>query len=207
MSISIGIVDYGLSNLACVRSAVERLGYEAVVGSTPKLIKDADKVILPGVGAYRDAMQNLNQLDLMNVLIDEVIDNGKPFLGICLGAQLLAKDSDEFGGCEGLGWIDAHVRKLEPGKTGLRVPHTGWDDVEQLTQSILFDGLDKGALFYYTHSHGIFCEDDRVIAGTCDYGQKIVSVVQYGNIFATQFHPEKSQKDGLKLLDNFLRLS
>ena len=203
----VGIVDYGLSNLTCVRSAIERLGYDVVVGNKQNIIENADKIILPGVGAYRDAMQNLNDLNLVNVLNNEVRDNGKPFLGICLGAQLIAKDSDEFGGCHGLGWVDAYVRKLESGSEELRVPHTGWDEVEQVGQSILFDGIKMDALFYYIHSHGIFCDDANVAIGTCDYGKKIVSVIQYRNIYATQFHPEKSQKDGLKLLDNFLRLS
>lgn len=199
----IGIIDYGLSNLACVQAAVGRLGFETLVGGTPDVVERATKIILPGVGAFGDAMRNMRDRDLVSALNHQVNERGKPFLGICLGAQLVAKGSDEFGEHEGLGWIDAHVRRLSS-LEGLRVPHTGWDDLEQVGSCTLFEGIPGNALFYYTHSHGIFCEDDEVVAGICNYGQRIVSVLQKGNIFATQFHPEKSQRFGLLLLQNFL---
>ena len=106
--------------------------------------------------------------------------------------------------CKGLGWINAHVKKLDSGSKNLRVPHTGWDDVNQLKQCVLFNDLSNEPVFYYTHSHGIFCGDESVVVATCDYGENIVSVIHSDNIYATQFHPEKSQQDGLKLLENFL---
>ena len=204
MSNMIGIVDYGLSNLTCVAAAVERVGFNAVVGKDSDLVRRADKIILPGVGAFGDAMANLRDYGLIEPLNEIVVGEGKPFLGICLGAQLVARESDEFGRHEGLGWIDAVVRRIEPGSDGLRVPHTGWDDVRRVRDCVLFDGIPDDALFYYTHSHGIYCEDGATVVGVCDYGQTITAAIQRGNIYATQFHPEKSQKHGLSLLENFL---
>ena len=204
MSNMIGIVDYGLSNLTCVAAAVERVGFDAGVGKDPDLVRRADKIILPGVGAVGDAMKNLRDYGLIEPLNEAVATQGKPFLGICLGAQLVARESDEFGRHAGLGWIDATVRRIEPDENGLRVPHTGWDDVDRVKACVLFDDIPDDALFYYTHSHGIYCVDEDAIVGVCEYGQAITAAVQQGNIYATQFHPEKSQKHGLTLLENFL---
>ncbi len=201
----VGIVDYGLSNLTCVRAAVERLGHEAFVGSTPDVVERSDKVILPGVGAFGDAIANLRNSGMADALDRQVRDGGKPFLGICLGAQLVCRDSDEHGHYEGLGWADAHVRRLAPGAAPLRVPHTGWDDVKRIGDTPLFTGVPIEGLFYYTHSHAIYPEDDAIVLGTCEYGTPFAAALHIGeNIYATQFHPEKSQKHGLALLGNFL---
>ena len=204
MTTRIAIVDYGLSNLACVKAAVEHVGFDALVGGTPDVIEKADKVILPGVGAFGDAMRNLRERDLDKALNEYVLKGGKPFLGICLGAQLIVRDSDEFGEHVGLDWINAHVRKLDSSSLNLRVPHTGWDDIEQKKHCVLAENIPQDALFYFTHSHGIFCDNDEFVVGVCNYGQSIAVMLQKDNIFATQFHPEKSQRYGLILLENFL---
>ncbi len=201
----VGIVDYGLSNLTCVRAAVERLGHNAEVGRTPDVVEKADKVILPGVGAFGDAVANLRDSGVAEALDKQVRDDGKPFLGICLGAQLICRDSDEHGHHKGLGWADAHVRRLAPSDESLRVPHTGWDDVGPIGNAPLFTNVPEGGLFYFTHSHAIYPEDETIVLGTCNYGSSFAAALRVDdNIYATQFHPEKSQKHGLTVLSNFL---
>ena len=202
---NVAVVDYGLSNLTCVRAAIDRLGHDSTVAARPEDLDGADRIVLPGVGAFGDAMANLNAAGMVEALNEAVHRKGTPFLGICLGAQLICKDSDEYGTHEGLGWADAHVRKLEPGAAALRVPHTGWDDVAAQGDSELFAGVPDDALFYYTHSHAIHANDKDIVRGTCDYGTNFAAVLRVGeNIHATQFHPEKSQKYGLAMLGNFL---
>ena len=199
------IIDYKLSNLNGVKSAINYLGFEALITNNHEHIIKSSKIILPGVGAFPDAMQNLENLNLVNVLNDVVIHNKKPFLGICLGAQLICKESDEFGKNKGLGWIDATVKKIEINNLNLRLPHTGWDEVVNIKRSHLMNGInEKNNLFYYNHSHAIFSVNDEDVAAYCEYGKKFASIIEKENIFATQFHPEKSQKNGLKLLKNFL---
>lgn len=202
---NVAVVDYGLSNLTCVRAAIDRLGHDSTVAARPEDLDGADRIVLPGVGAFGDAMANLNAAGMVEALNEAVHKKGTPFLGICLGAQLICRDSDEYGTHEGLGWADAHVRKLEPGAAALRVPHTGWDDVEAQGESELFADVPDDALFYYTHSHAIHANDKDIVRGTCDYGTNFAAVLRVGeNIHATQFHPEKSQKFGLAMLGNFL---
>ena len=201
---SVAIVDYGLGNLRSVAGAVERLGFEPVITADTQEIAAADRLILPGVGAFGDGMDGLRARGLVDVLSREVCDKGKPILGICLGFQLVAKASEEFGRHEGLGWLDATVVRLSPSDPHLRVPHVGWDDVERAAPSLLFDGVPEDALFYFTHSYCMQMADDSVVIGRCDYGGPFTAAVQSGNIFATQFHPEKSQQHGLTLLRNFL---
>jgi len=199
------IIDYGLSNVTCVCSAVEHLGYRCNITTVPEGLDGADKIILPGVGAFGDAIGNLHQMGMVDALNEAVCDRGKSFLGICLGAQLVCKDSDEHGDHKGLGWADAHVRRIEPGEMNLRVPHTGWDDVTLVGNSKLFEGIPQNALFYFTHSHAIYEEDQSIRRGTCKYGTSFAAALQVNdNIHATQFHPEKSQKYGLAVLANFL---
>ena len=201
----IGVIDYGMSNLTCVVAAIERLGYSVTTSQDPAIVAASDKIILPGVGAFGDAMASLNKLGFSGALNEHVRDGGKPFLGICLGAQLICKNSDEHGECDGLGWANAVVREIQRVPTTLRVPHTGWDSVEGMASIPLFSDIPKDALFYYTHSHAIFPHDESMVVGTCSYGSPFASALSIGdNIFATQFHPEKSQKWGLALLDNFL---
>jgi glutamine amidotransferase len=201
-----GIVDYGLGNLRSVAGAVRRLGHEPLVSSDADELAGADKLILPGVGAFGDGMQNLRDRGLVEVLDRLVRGEGKLILGICLGAQLLARDSEEFGFHEGLGWIDASVRRIDPSAAGLRVPHVGWNELHREGESVLFNGLSEEPLFYFVHSFHIEPDQPGLVKGTCEYGTRLAAVVERDNIYGTQFHPEKSQQDGLALLGNFLDL-
>jgi imidazole glycerol-phosphate synthase subunit HisH len=200
----IGIIDYGLGNLTSVAGAVEKVGFKPVITSDPSDLARMDKLILPGVGAFGDGMANLKSRSLVEPLGDLVLAGNKPILGICLGFQLIAQSSDEFGSHEGLGWIDAAVTRLEPGDNTLRIPHVGWNEVHQVGASILFDDVPNDGLFYYVHSHRMETTIKDLVIGECDYGERFISVIQAGNIYATQFHPEKSQLHGLTLLKNFL---
>ena len=198
----IAIVDYGLGNLRSVAGAVERLGYEALVTHEPGELERADKLILPGVGAFGDGMRNLRGRGLIEPLNRLVVRERKPVLGLCLGMQLLARESEEFGRHKGLAWIDGVVRRLEPG-AGLRVPHVGWNELCQTGDSILFRELEDRALFYYVHSFQLE-PDPGLVKGETEYGGRVAAVVEDGNVYGTQFHPEKSQLAGLTLLGNFL---
>lgn len=203
MSRTAGIVDYGLGNLRSVAGAVERLGWTPVVTADADELSRCDKLLLPGVGAFGDGMRNLREHDLVEPLTRMVTEERKPVLGLCLGAQLLVSESEEFGSHAGLGWIEGRVGRIEPGQ-GIRVPHVGWNELRQVGESILFDGVDDGALFYYVHSYVIEPADGAVVKGETDYGRALTAVIEHGNVYGTQFHPEKSQLDGLTLLGNFL---
>lgn len=201
----IGIVDYGLGNLTSVAGAVSKLGFDSTVTSDAAVLAAADKLILPGVGAFPDGMANLAERGLIDVLNDLVIGQRKPILGICLGFQLLGTSSEEFGHTAGLGWIDAPVTRLAPNDASLRVPHVGWNDLTQTAPDcILFDGIEDGSLFYFVHTFRMEAPPDGSQIGTCDYGGAFTAAVQKGGVFGTQFHPEKSQQAGLTLLQNFL---
>jgi glutamine amidotransferase len=198
------VIDYGLGNIHSVIGAVEKLGHKAVSSSRIEDMEKADKLILPGVGAFSDGMANLKKLGLIEPLTKIVVEGKKPILGICLGCQLMCKESFEFGHHQGLGWIDASVIKLEPNKKDLRIPHVGWDELKQAKQSLLFEGIPEDALFYYTHSFHAKCHNQNLVIGECNYGGIFTAAFQDKNIFGTQFHPEKSQMHGLELLRNFL---
>ena len=201
----IGIVDYGLGNLTSVAGAVSKLGFEPHITSDADTLAASDKLILPGVGAFPDGMANLANRGLIDILGDLVIKQRKPILGICLGFQLLGLSSEEFGHTPGLGWIDAPVTRLKPTDTALRVPHVGWNDLTQTKPDcILFDGITDQSLFYFVHTFHMETPPDGSQVGTCDYGGAFTAAVQKGNVFGTQFHPEKSQQAGLTLLGNFL---
>lgn len=201
----IGIIDYGLGNLTSVAGAVDKLGFPAIITADPARLAEAEKLILPGVGAFGDGMRNLRERDLVAPLTDLVMRRRKPLLGICLGFQLMARSSEEFGAHEGLGWIDARIERLLPGEDSLRVPHVGWNELHRTGDDcILFDGVPEDALFYYVHSFRMAPANDNVIAGECDYGGRFTSAIQQGSLFGTQFHPEKSQRHGLTVLKNFL---
>ena len=204
MSADVAIVDYGLGNLRSVQGAVERLGKEAVVTSDPDELARAERLILPGVGAFGDGMRNLHERGLVEPLNRLVVDERRPVLGICLGAQLMARDSEEFGAHEGLGWIDASVRRIKPDDASLRVPHVGWNALVPVGDSRLFEGLPEEPLFYFVHSYHIACEGPDLVRGEVEYGGRMTAVFERDNVYGTQFHPEKSQLAGLTLLDNFL---
>lgn len=202
----VAIVDYGVGNLASVAAAVEKVGFSANVTSDPIAIKSADKLILPGVGAYGDGMKHLQERGLVEPLTAAVMELKTPILGICLGFQLIANSSEEFGEHQGLGWIDAEVVNLKPNDESLRVPHVGWNELYQTKPSPLFEGIEDETLFYYVHSFQLKPKSDDIVIGTCDYGGKFVAAVQQDNIYAVQFHPEKSQLGGLALVKNFLKM-
>jgi imidazole glycerol-phosphate synthase subunit HisH len=200
----IAIIDYGLGNLQSVAGAIERLGHTAVISNKIDEINSADKLILPGVGAFEDGMNNLKNLGLVGPLTRLVVEEKKPILGICLGCQLMAMESTEFGRHQGLQWIDAEVLRIEPEDKSIRVPHVGWDNMAQSKDDPIFSNVPQEALFYYTHSYYVKCKSDDNILGTCEYGNNFHAVVRKGNIYGTQFHPEKSQIHGLEILRNFI---
>ena len=200
------IIDYGVGNLASVSAAVDKVGYDCVVTSDPDAIKAADKLILPGVGAFGDGMKSLIDRGLVDVLNTTVLDARVPVLGICLGFELITNGSNEFGEHEGLGWIDADVVRMTPDDETLRLPHVGWNELYQTKPSPLFDDIEDETLFYYVHSYQLVPRTRDIVIGECDYGGRFVSAVQQDNIFAVQFHPEKSQLGGLALIKNFLKM-
>jgi glutamine amidotransferase len=198
----IAVIDYGMGNLHSVRHAFDLLGAEVVVTRDPATIRAAERVVLPGVGAFGECVKNLEAAGLRQVLEAVVLGEGKPFLGICLGLQVLAREGEEFGRHPGLGWLPGVVRRLDA--PGLRLPHVGWNEVLPQVEAPLFRGLGPAPCFYFVHSYCFQPEDPRLVAATCDYGGPFTAAVLWRNIFATQFHPEKSQEVGLRLLENFL---
>ncbi len=201
------IIDYKMGNLRSVQKAFEKVGCSAIVTDNYELIKKADKLVLPGVGAFKDGMKHLEELGLVELLNEEVLVNKKPFLGICLGMQLIAKRSYENGKTDGLGWIDAEVIKFDftNREKVLKVPHVGWNDVKYKNKNILFDNIVNESDFYFVHSYYFSTQED-IVSSTTDYGFYFVSSIQKDNIFAFQFHPEKSQVVGLKILENFVKI-
>lgn len=200
----ITIVDYQMGNLRSVQKAIEHAGGEAIVSSDPREIAAASKLILPGVGAFGDAMTELRRRDLI-APIQEFCDSGRPFLGICLGLQLLFERGFEHGEHEGLGIFAGDVVRFELPRS-FKVPHMGWNNVTKCKDSPLLDDIADGAHFYFVHSFYVRPEDRSVVALECDYGGPFCAMVQRDNVYATQFHPEKSQAEGLKLLHAFVGL-
>ncbi len=202
----IGILDYNMNNLTCVKSSIDYLGFKSKIVKYPKKIDDVDKIILPGVGAFGDAIKNLKNKGMIEALHDSVIIKKKPFLGICLGAQLVCKESDEHGQNFGFGWFDKKVEKLISKKT-FRVPHNGWNNITVNNKnSLLLKNINNDSLFYFNHSHAIDESSLDCVSASCNHVIKFAAVIEKNNIFAVQFHPEKSQKDGLTLIKNFLTM-
>jgi imidazole glycerol-phosphate synthase subunit HisH len=200
----IAIVDYGMGNLLSVYHAVEYAGQEARICSSPDDLESADRIILPGVGGFRDCILNLQNRGFIEILNKKVLLEHKPILGICLGMQAMARRSFEGGEHRGLGWFEADVIKIHPNDEGLRVPHIGWNDIHYRNDSPLFKGLPLHPDFYFVHSYYMKCDHSEDIEATFDYGGNFTAAARKKNIFATQFHPEKSQDYGLKVLDNFI---
>jgi glutamine amidotransferase len=202
---TVGIVDYGMGNLLSVLHAVEAVGGEPVVCRDPGALHSTDRIILPGVGAFRDCIRNLAARGFVEVLRHAVLVDHRPIMGICLGMHAMAAWSEEGGErCAGLGWIAARVVRLNPAQQGLRVPQIGWNDVAYARESPLFRGLPDQPEFYFVHSYHVVCDDEDVVEATCDHGEPVTAAIRWNNVFATQFHPEKSQDHGLRLLENFL---
>jgi glutamine amidotransferase len=202
----IAIVDYNMGNLASVKNAFAKLGKDTVVESNPEKFKEYDKLILPGVGAFGDAMQHLIERNMVDA-IREFAVSGKPILGICLGMQLLFESSEEFGKHEGLGIIKGHVSAFDSSKFSepLKVPHMGWNRMFT-TDHALFDGLDENHYLYFVHTFHVTCTKSEDIIGETDYGYKFTSAVAHNNVMGIQPHPEKSHENGLKILKNFIKL-
>ena len=205
----IAIIDYGMGNLRSVQKGFEAVGAEAIVTSDSKKILSARSVVLPGVGAFKACMDNLEKFDLIDT-VKQSVQRGKPFLGICLGLQLLFSQAEEFGSVSGLGILKGKVVgfKDEPNSGDpLKIPHMGWNNVEVKPSHPLFDSVPNQSYFYFVHSYYVVPEDRATVATTTNYGIEFVSGIHHENIHAFQFHPEKSQQLGLTVLKNFSRLS
>lgn len=198
------IIDYDAGNLRSVEKAMIALGEQPVITRDPEVLLSADKVILPGVGAFRDAMERLNQYGLPDV-IRQVVAKGTPLLGICLGLQLLFERSQEGEGTPGLGILKGECLRI-PETAGLKIPHMGWNSLSINPDSKLFRGIADGDYVYFVHSYYLKAEDERVVAASVEYGTHIHAAVETGNIYACQFHPEKSSGTGLQVLKNFIGL-
>jgi glutamine amidotransferase len=209
----IAVIDYGMGNLRSVQKSLEFVGAKVFVTHDPDLILNADSVVLPGVGSFKDCMSNLKELNLIDP-IRKFIDGGKPFLGICLGLQVLFEESEEYGPVAGLGILPGKVvkfsRNISETKNGqlIKVPHMGWNKIEVKKKDPLFENFDVIApYFYFVHSYYVVPKDKNMVATVTNYGIEFVSGIQYKNIYAFQFHPEKSQTMGLALLERFSNLN
>jgi glutamine amidotransferase len=201
----IGIVGYGVGNVRSVLNALDNVEAEAKVVDDPKGLADCDKILLPGVGEFAPAMEKLNTLGFREALDEAVLGRGVPLLGICLGMQLLADRSTEFGEHRGLGYMPGVVKEI-PVPENLRLPHIGWNDLDVRKDCVLTAGLSGDTSCYFVHSFALVPEDPDHVVATTDYGGPVVAVVAGKNIFGTQFHPEKSQDNGAKILSAFARL-
>lgn len=203
---TVAIVDYGMGNLDSVARAIEEVGGYALRTDDPRDLKEATHIVLPGVGAFGDAMEQLRRGGWIEALEEQVRHLRIPLLGVCLGMQLLAKESLEGGVHTGLGWIDAEVRLFQPTDSREHVPHVGWNNVCPVRANRLFESIEPGRDFYFVHSYHVVCADRGDVLATTPYDGEFVSVVNRGNVYGAQFHPEKSQDVGLQFLSNFLAL-
>ncbi len=200
----IAVIDYGAGNLKSVQKALKFLGKESCITRDHKEILTADQVILPGVGAFGEAMQHLRHYELDKVIC-EVVEQGTPFLGICLGLQLLFAGSEESSGVEGLHILEGEIVRI-PDQPGLKIPHIGWNSLHLQNQGRLFEGLEEGSFVYFVHSYYLRAKDTRIVKASTEYSTQIHASVEQGNVFACQFHPEKSSGVGLKILENFAKI-
>jgi glutamine amidotransferase len=212
---AIGVVDYGMGNLRSVGKALESLGFPVEVTGDASVLAGCRGLVLPGVGAFRDCMDNLRKGGLLPFLSDWLA-SGRPFLGICLGLQLLFTESEEFGRHEGIGFLPGKVVRFPAGMTEprpgggerrLKIPHMGWNRIDVTTDHPVLEGIPSGSCFYFVHSYYVVPDDPAVVAARSSYGVDFTAAVASGNRLAVQFHPEKSQSAGLRLLSNFGRLS
>ena len=199
----VALIDYDAGNVKSVEKAVEHLGYTALLTHDRSDLLNADSVILPGVGAFGDACSRLDEYEITPV-IREVVEAGIPFLGICLGLQLLFEDSEESPGVPGLGLVGGHIRRIPD--VGLKVPHIGWNSLKFPHSGRMFKGIEEGAYVYFVHSYFLEASDPDVVTATTEYAAHIHAAIEKDNVFAVQFHPEKSSDTGLKMLANFLEI-
>lgn len=199
----IAIVDYGMGNLRSVEKGFRKVGVSTKVTNKPEVIENADGVVLPGVGAFRDCMKELTNLKLVDAVV-KTIKKNKPYLGICLGLQVLFSESEEFGKCRGLDIFRGKVMRFPANE--LKVPHMGWNDIKIQKNNPLLSGIKDRTYFYFVHSFYIVPEDTSIISAVTDYGLEFASMICKDNIFAVQFHPEKSQTTGLRILENFSKV-
>jgi len=197
------IIDYGMGNLRSVENALAHVGGRSLISGDPEIIRNADRLILPGVGAFGDAMANLKRRDLDNA-IRHAIDKGTPLLGLCLGLQLLFTRSEEFGDHEGLNLIPGSVLKID--EPGLRVPHIGWNQIEGDRPNLLLEGIPEGSYFYFVHSFYVKPDNQEHTLRWTSYGNRFCSIACRDKVWGAQFHPEKSQDAGKRLLRNFLKI-
>ncbi len=200
----IAIIDYDAGNIKSVEKALALFGEEIVISRDKKVILEAEKVILPGVGSFGDAMGKIRFYGLEDV-IKEVVRRGTPFLGICLGLQLLFESSEESIGVKGLGILKGHIVRI-PEQDGLKVPHMGWNSLRFMNHGVLFSGLKEDTFVYFVHSYYLKAEDPSIVTATTEYSTLIHAAVEYKNVYACQFHPEKSSEVGLAILKNFIQL-
>ena len=202
------LIDYGSGNLASAAKALARAANgisEVVTTADPQVVKDAERIVLPGVGAFADCMKGLSSVPgMIEALREKVVKDGAPFLGICVGMQLLATVGVEFGRHAGLGWIAGEVVKITPSDPNLKIPHMGWNELNILTKHALLKGIETGAHAYFVHSYQLIPALPEDLIATTDYGGPLTAMVGNENIAGTQFHPEKSQATGIRLLENFL---
>ncbi len=203
MKPKIVIIDYGMGNLRNVQKGFEKIGFEARLTRNKKEIGRASAIVLPGVGAFKDCMENLEKRGLLEPMLRS-IENGKPYLGICLGLQILFSESEEFGAHKGLGLIRGKVVKFKPDPAH-KVPHMGWNTIEKEKEISLLRGIESGDYFYFVHSYYVMPEEAEWISTSTTYGKSFASSIWKENLFATQFHPEKSQQKGLRILENFVK--
>lgn len=200
----IAIIDYGMGNVGSVKNAVKTLGYEVKICYRKTDMQKASHLILPGVGAFGEGIKNLLERGLVDILCDEVLMKRKPFLGICLGMQLLAEEGEEGGAHKGLGWLKGRVHKFAIDEKQFPLPHVGWNDVSITNDSFLFRSIGS-LIFYFVHSYYFMPVDTSVVVAESEYGERFAVAIQRDHICGVQFHPEKSQQSGLNLLHNFLR--
>lgn len=200
----IAIIDYDAGNIKSVEKALLSLGQDVTVTSDREVILGADKIVLPGVGAFGDAMENLRKRELDRV-IREAVKLQIPFLGICLGLQVLFEKSEEAPGVEGLGILKGKICRI-PKTEGLKIPHMGWNSLHLENEGRLFKGISENSYVYFVHSYYLMAEDEKIVRASAEYGTHIHASVEQGNVFACQFHPEKSSKVGLQILKNFVEL-
>lgn len=201
----VAIIDYDAGNIKSVEKAIQFLGEDVIVTRNPAEILNASGVILPGVGSFGDAMEKLHKYNLIPV-IHEVVERQIPFLGICLGLQLLFEKSDESPGVEGLGILKGEIKRI-PDKEGLKIPHIGWNSLKFPNEGRLYEGISEDSYVYFVHSYYLEAMENAIVVATTEYGINIHASVERDNVFACQFHPEKSSSVGLKILENFLKIS